>query len=185
MARLTRDAWLRAGFEALERHGHEAVSAQSLARRLKVTRGSFYHHFASRRDFVAALLQRWEHDYTRAVLAQAQAAGAPAAQMRHYIALAGQLHPGREVAIRAWAAKDAQVREALRRVEDLRLAFARAMARALLPGSTDGSEVETFAQLAYLGFIGLQQTGPHDPQRFLRFFADLLALAARRLPRAQ
>lgn len=179
MTRLTREAWLRAGFEALDRHGHGAVSAQALARRLNVTRGSFYHHFSNRGEFVQSLLQRWEHDYTLAVLAEARVTAQPMARLQRYVAVAAGLQPGREVAIRAWAAKDVQVQAALRRVDALRQAFAHEMAHALLPRGTADADVETVAQLAYLGFIGLQQAGPLDPQRFVRFFADLMRLGAR------
>jgi hypothetical protein len=35
----------------------------SLSRRLDVTRGSFYHHFRNREDFVRTLLAAWEEDY--------------------------------------------------------------------------------------------------------------------------
>ncbi|MCW1248114.1 TetR/AcrR family transcriptional regulator, partial [Pseudomonas sp. SAICEU22] len=48
MEKLTRNRWISAGFEALDQVGHIGVSAESLARRLNVTRGSFYHHFRNR-----------------------------------------------------------------------------------------------------------------------------------------
>lgn len=183
MAKLTRERWLQAGLAALDGQGQEAVSAQALARRLKVTRGSFYHHFASRRDFVAQLLQCWEHQYTTAVLAQARAAGDPQAQLQCYVGMAARLQPGREVAIRAWAGRDAQVGEVLRRVEVQRLGFARELAAALLGGGSNGAEVEAFARMAYLGFIGLQQAALQgEPPDLSQFFADLLHLGRRAAP---
>ena len=83
--RLTRDAWLQAGFNALDRHGYEAVSAQALARRLNVTRGSFYHHFTSRQEFVDHLLGRWERQYTLDVISAARGASDPLATLQRYI----------------------------------------------------------------------------------------------------
>jgi len=179
MAKLTRDAWLQAGLEALDRQGYQAVSAQALARRLNVTRGSFYHHFASRADFVEQLLRRWELDYTVVVLADARAAGEPAAQLQRYVAIAAKLQPGREVAIRAWANSDMKVRAVLQRVEGLRLAFARDVARAFLSDARRDSDVESLAQLAYLGFIGMQHTALQDERMFVRFFSDLQQLGGR------
>jgi AcrR family transcriptional regulator len=184
MAKLTAERWLQAGFEALDAQGHEAVSAQALARRLCVTRGSFYHHFASRRAFVAQLLQRWEDEYTSAVLAAAQAAGGPQAQLQRYVAIAARLQPGREVAIRAWSAKDKQVHAVLQRVEARRLAFARTLAAGLLAGSERAADVEAFARMAYLGFIGLQQAAAQgEAPAFAQFFADLQDLGRRALAR--
>ena len=177
--KLTRDAWLQAGFEALDRYGYEATSAQALARRLNVTRGSLYHHFASRQDFVQQLLHRWEVDYTVDVLTEANAATEPFDKLQRYIAIAARLQPGREVAIRAWATRDKWVQELLQSVEGLRLEFAREAARALLSCSAREVDVEAFAQLAYLGFIGMQHTAQQGDRRFVRFFADLTDLGRR------
>jgi AcrR family transcriptional regulator len=146
---------------------------------LNVTRGSFYHHFKNRADFVRRLLERWEEEYTTAVLADACLVPDPMGRLQRYIGIAAKLHPGREVAIRAWAKKDALVRSILQRVEALRMAFARESARALLPSSIQRDEVEAFARLAYLGFIGMQHLARDDDAQFHRFFADLTAMGRR------
>ncbi|RAS38676.1 TetR/AcrR family transcriptional regulator [Paraburkholderia bryophila] len=69
---LTRDQWISAGFDALDQEGYLGVSAERLARRLNVTRGSFYHHFRSKEDFVRILLVQWESDYTDPLVAEYQ-----------------------------------------------------------------------------------------------------------------
>lgn len=56
MKKLTRDDWIEAGLKTLDLEGYTAISGERLARRLNVTRGSFYHHFRSREDFMRALL---------------------------------------------------------------------------------------------------------------------------------
>lgn len=70
---LTRDHWIAAGLNALDNDGDAGISAERLARRLNVTRGSFYHHFRSRNEFVHALLAAWEADYADRMLAHAVA----------------------------------------------------------------------------------------------------------------
>lgn len=179
MSKLTREAWLKAGFEALDVRGHEAVSAQALARRLNVTRGSFYHHFASKNEFVELLLKRWERDYTVDVLTDVRSLTDPASRLQRYITIAARLHPGREVAFRAWATKDKRVQSVLRRVEDLRMGFAREAARSLLSPLAPPVEIEAFARLAYLGFIGMQHAAQQGDPKFTRFFADLTDLGGR------
>lgn len=177
--RLTRDSWLHAGFNALDKHGYEAVSAQALARRLNVTRGSFYHHFASRQDFVDQLLGRWEAEYTVDVISEAHAAAEPLARLQRYVAVVAKLKPGREVAIRAWAGKDRRVRALLQRVDGLRLGFARESARALLSPSANGADVEALAQLAFLALIGLVHTAGQGEERFHQLFAYLTEFGTR------
>jgi AcrR family transcriptional regulator len=51
--------WIRAAREELIRHGILAVKVDRLARRLRVTRGSFYWHFSSHRDLLEQLLKSW------------------------------------------------------------------------------------------------------------------------------
>lgn len=56
---LTRETWLEAARKVLERKGIAAVKIDALARQLKVTRGSFYFHFAGLSDLHAGLVDIW------------------------------------------------------------------------------------------------------------------------------
>ncbi len=75
-------SWIVAGIEALEEGGTEAVSASALAKRLGVTRGSFYWHFDSRDELLQAVLDRWERDHSDAVLAALAAVPDPRERLR-------------------------------------------------------------------------------------------------------
>lgn len=57
--RLTRRDWLKAGLAVLVDEGVEAVQITRLARKLDVTRGSFYWHFADRGALLDALIETW------------------------------------------------------------------------------------------------------------------------------
>lgn len=106
MRKLTRNHWVAAGFEALDQIGHMGVSAESLSRRLNVTRGSFYHHFRNREDFVRTLLAAWEEDYTGRMLAYAAQGRSAGEILKRYLSIAAEKQPGREVSIRAWSLHD-------------------------------------------------------------------------------
>ena len=51
--------WIEVALQSLVSGGIEAVQITALARTLKVTRGSFYWHFETRDDLLAALIQEW------------------------------------------------------------------------------------------------------------------------------
>jgi AcrR family transcriptional regulator len=176
MAALSRATWVQAGLDTLDRSGYANLSAEKIARRLNVTRGSFYHHFRHRADFVRALLERWEADYTDAVLAHAAQGRSTPERLERYLAAAAQLQPGREVAIRAWAGRDIAVRAVLARVDAKRYRFAQESVRQLHPAGA-GAAIDRLARMACLAFIGFQQTGPHQPGHFAQLMEDLLALA--------
>jgi len=55
----SREDWIDAAWAALGESGIEGVRVERLARRLDVTKGSFYWHFKDRDELVGALLDRW------------------------------------------------------------------------------------------------------------------------------
>ena len=57
--RLSAEDWIAAGVAVLVQDGMEAVQITTLARRLQVTRGSFYWHFDSREALLDALVAEW------------------------------------------------------------------------------------------------------------------------------
>ena len=56
---LTREDWTRAALLAIAEGGTGAVAVEPLAARLGATKGSFYWHFRSRSDLLAAALATW------------------------------------------------------------------------------------------------------------------------------
>ena len=58
--RLSAADWEQTALEVMAESGITAVAVEPLARRLGVTKGSFYWHFASREALIEAALSRWE-----------------------------------------------------------------------------------------------------------------------------
>lgn len=59
MTRSTRDSLLDAGMGLLLRHGYNGLGVQTLLAETGVPKGSFYHHFDSKQDFVLAAVDRY------------------------------------------------------------------------------------------------------------------------------
>jgi AcrR family transcriptional regulator len=99
-----RDRWVAAALVALAKEGHTGVRADRLAKRLKVTRGSFYWHFRDVADFHDAVLAQWRVSALDMVVAQSQRAQAtPAGQLDTIIATVFSRPPTLERAVQAWA----------------------------------------------------------------------------------
>ena len=75
MARITRERWLEEGLKLLAGKGFKHLTLSELLARLKVTHGSFYHHFRNRRDYTEALLQAWQQQMTVDVISGTEAIG--------------------------------------------------------------------------------------------------------------
>ncbi|WP_279580777.1 TetR/AcrR family transcriptional regulator [Fodinicola feengrottensis] len=57
--RLSAQDWARAALKAMADGGLAAVAVEPLARTLGVTKGSFYAHYRSRDELIAAALAEW------------------------------------------------------------------------------------------------------------------------------
>src|SRR5215217_5141721 len=63
---LKAEVWVGAARAAMAEGGIDAVAVEPLARRLGVTKGSFYWHFKDRRALLEATLEGWEEESTEA-----------------------------------------------------------------------------------------------------------------------
>src|SRR6266404_8566030 len=77
MALLTRRRWLEEGLALLEEAGAEALTIESLTSRLRVTKGSFYHHFTNYQDFKQRVLEFWEEEGTLRIIQWAEQEASP------------------------------------------------------------------------------------------------------------
>ncbi|UCG76102.1 MAG: TetR/AcrR family transcriptional regulator [Gemmatimonadota bacterium] len=117
--------WLDAGLELLRVRGIGGVQVGPLCRRVGVSKGSFYHHFESRDCFLERLIEYWfescapRPDDVAAFAAKADLedrVGAVLDFIREHDL--GRYDP----AMRTWAEEDEQAKEAVARMDDLRLA---------------------------------------------------------------
>src|SRR4051812_22016420 len=67
-ARLGAGEWEAAALAALSESGPAGVAVEALARRLGVTKGSFYWHFEDRDALLRAALVAWENEYTERII---------------------------------------------------------------------------------------------------------------------
>src|ERR671910_2473019 len=61
---LKAEDWVEAARAVMAEGGIDAVAVEPLARRLGVTKGSFYWHFKDRRALLETTLERWEEEST-------------------------------------------------------------------------------------------------------------------------
>ncbi len=115
----------------------DAVGIEPLARRLRVTKGSFYWHFRDRSALLNAILRRWQQRATLSVIECLEHGGMPAAerlwrlQERSQSSLQARRNVQVELAIRGWARKDKVAATAVAEVDQRRLSYIQSLCRAL------------------------------------------------------
>jgi AcrR family transcriptional regulator len=173
---VTRTEWLEAGLELLAEEGARAVTIERLTGKLGVTKGSYYHHFKGAAGFRTALLEYFEAQFTTRLIDTVEAAPEAEAwpKLNHLLklVLADPDSAKLEIAMRAWALQDAEVRAAQERVDRARTAYLRGLCRGL-PGAVDPDRL---AELLYLILIGAEQVLPTMPRDELR---DIYAMTLR------
>lgn len=94
----TRDHLISEGLRLMRKHGYGATGVQEILEAAGVPKGSFYHHFGSKEEFTAAVLERYvslEAEHCREVLGNTRQA--PLRRLRRYfedlIRTAGQAAP--------------------------------------------------------------------------------------------
>lgn len=154
------ETWLATARSVLAEEGIAAVKVDSLAQRLGVTRGGFYHHFRDRADLLEQLLAHWEEVALflppgRAPRDPAEALAVIDAQVRHLIE-ERDYDPRFDMAVRAWAQADAAVAAAVERMDRRRIA---AMTRIFVALDCDRHEAAIRARVLYFHQIGYYAIG--------------------------
>lgn len=176
-----RTRWLDAGLKILANGGLDALRIELIAREIGLTKGSFYHHFASREAYVEALLEHWEAQSTRRIIELAEAAPSLGAKFDRVNALADAVDHRLEVALRGLVQRDARIRATVKRVDQGRIAYLHALSRG---AGADAEQARFLAELGYFAFVGAQQLDrlPHSAAWHARLRA--LIAAGSKAPRS-
>ena len=158
---LTAADWAEAALQLIAEAGLGALTVDTLAGRLGVTKGSFYWHFTGRADLLGAALERWEQGATADHIAGLNAI--PDARRRLELMLSAAAQPPRArslYAALAEAAEDPIVRRVLDRVASARIGYLDTCYREL--GLT-APLAKAHAVLAYAAYRGLLQLAHEAP----------------------
>ena len=125
--RLSKQQWLEKSLLTLAAKGPSQISIAALTGALGVTKGSFYHHFADRADFVRSIVQYWDEKYTRDVASKPELQrGTPQERLwQLMLAIVESDLTRYDLAVRAWAGTDPDVGRLVAKADRFRLTFVR------------------------------------------------------------
>ena len=154
--RLTPEDWIDFALVTLAREGFRALKADVLARKLGISRGSFYWHFTDLDAFHARVITRWKHAATEAIITDIERHASPEgrlnALLHHAFGRGGSL----EIRMRTWAEDSA---EAARAVNDIDRKRREYIERLLVETGIAPSAAATRAQVLYWTYLGAAFNG--------------------------
>lgn len=180
---LDRAAWIQGAFDALAEDGVQGLRVEALAKRIGVTKGSFYWHFRDRRELLSTVLETWKDGRIRDILKQAKAeSGGELARIYHIIEVysASRNRKGMliELAVRDWARRDPAAAQTIRQVDSTRLDTA---AKLFAAGGVPPEQARSHSLLLYAYVFGISLIGvDHNDPRVVKqrqMIADLIAKA--------
>ena len=158
----TESGWLEAAYEMLIEGGVEAVKILPLAKRLHLSRTSFYWHFADREALLAALIRRWRQKNTGNLIRQtelpAPTINAAVLNLFDCWVTPDLFDASLDLAMRNWARTDSALRTAFDAADATRVAAIRVMFER---HGYDAAEADIRANAIYLtqvGYIALGTT---------------------------
>jgi AcrR family transcriptional regulator len=149
--RLTAQDWIDFALKTLVREGFHALKADVLARKLGVSRGSFYWHFSELGAFHAQVIAHWRQTATEAIIADLTQYKSP--EQRLDVLLRGAFgHSGLlEVRMRSWADENAQAARVVNDIDRRRKAY---IGQMLVDAGVAPPLALTRAQLLYWSYLG-------------------------------
>lgn len=154
--RLSADDWAQAALDLIAESGVVAVAVEPLARRLGVTKGSFYWHFPSRDALLQAALERWEAFEQETVFGSLEQVPDPRARLRALFQLvAHEVKPHVIYSELLKALDHPAVQPVINRVSQRRLDYLVASFRQAGLGRAEAQHRARLTYAAYVGFLQL------------------------------
>jgi len=178
MVKRVRQDWLEIAREMLIRGGVEAVTVQSMSRKLGVTRGGFYGYFGSRDALLQRVLQHWQAVNTRAlrrIAASDRTDGE--VQFKELVNMWVEDEDYRadyDSAIRDWARRSPDVARRVHNVDNERI---RLIERIFHNLGFRGLEAHIRARITYYHQVGYYALAVHESRPTRRRLSSTYALA--------
>jgi AcrR family transcriptional regulator len=156
----SQEAWLDAAYESLLESGVDSVKILPLAKKLNLSRTSFYWFFKDREELLAALVGKWRDKNTGGLIRQSEAYAETIAEAMLNICdcwLDTSLFDSQfEFAVRSWALQSSEVSAEVSKADQARIA---ALSRIFLRFGHDEISADVRARTIYLvqiGYISMQ-----------------------------
>src|SRR5262245_12920739 len=149
--RLTAQDWIDFALTTLARESFDALKADVLARKLGISRGSFYWHFSDLCTFHARVIERWRQMATEAIIVDLERYESREQRLKVLLRRGLGHNAVLEIRMRSWADNNAEAARVLREIDRRRREY---IERLLVEAGIPPPLAATRAQLLYWTYLG-------------------------------
>ncbi|QOC22208.1 TetR/AcrR family transcriptional regulator [Wenzhouxiangella sp. AB-CW3] len=182
-ATLTPADWEQAALELIAEKGISGLGVEPLARRLEITKGSFYWHFPGRGELLAAALERWENQDRQHLKLSLTAEMPPAERLSQFVWRTSQQTLTHRIYLALCAApEDPCIGPVIKRVTARRIKYLAGAFEELGLNRDSARQRANLLYSSYVGYLHLQaqnlvpEPGPDNPEfeQYIRHIIETL-----------
>lgn len=185
---LTPEDWEKAALALIAEKGLAALAVEPLARRLNITKGSFYWHFPGRDELLSAALERWEGQDADHLERSLSADEQPAERLARFVWRTSRQTLTHRVYLALCAVpEDARVGPVLKRVTTRRIQYLAGAFEELGLVADEALRRATLVYSGYVGYLQLQAQGlvpDRDEPEFDAYVEHVIDSLITRMPRS-
>jgi AcrR family transcriptional regulator len=171
MGRLSIEDWLKKGLAVLAEKGEDAMRIELLCKEMKVSKGSFYHHFAGAEEFIEALMKYWEEENTTSIIKETELETSTDGKIEKLEGKVIEKDHLAEVRIRAWAVRNPVVASYIEKVDKRRMEYLEKLHK---ERGADRKTATKLAHIEYAAFVGMQHLFRDLPMSKKKELSDFL-----------
>lgn len=151
-----KEDWIKLGYQLFTQQGEKGIVVETMAKKLKCNKSSFYWHFKTKKDFIRQLVNVWVEQDTAMIMATVQKFELPTEQFEALITSAFQKDNNLDFIffLKRYALKHTAIQTIIDQVDQERLAFTAALFEKL---GNPKEGVERQARLFYKYLIGYHE----------------------------
>lgn len=157
MKKIEKTDWLGEGLRILAEEGYQRITIENLCSILKITKGSFYHHFKNIDGYIAALMEYWlEKNTVDFIKVTETITDINEKYLRLNDLAASAVHRCEQV-IRAWSFSNKTVKKYVQQVDDMRMEY---LIGLNIQAGMQEDDAKDYAIIEYGTLVGIQQLNP-------------------------
>lgn len=160
MKKIEKNDWFSTALSIMEREGFSKITIENLCSRLKVTKGSFYHHFKNMDDYIEAFMKYWLNDSTMNLIKETERIENINQRQEVIRKLAIERPQKYGQIIRAWSYSNDIVKKYLQEADATKLEY---LITLRIANGTDKENAKYISMIEYALLVGIQQLFPDMP----------------------